>query len=116
MWIVNEDGTSSEVEDSEFIFPEITLVAVSNPSLLDEFENGARRIIDGRMFQNVGEVIVSEEFAALNDITIGDALEFRSFVVEVTEIISFTVIGIYYDTTPEFDNPAFRTTAANRRS
>jgi hypothetical protein len=115
LWIMNEDGTASEADETEFIYPEIALTATTDPASLAEFESGARRIIEGRMFQSDHEAIVSREFAALNNIVIGDIIEFQSFMSSIRSI-RLTIVGVFSDTTPEFLHPGWPSPATNRRN
>ena len=91
------DGTREYVS-----LPTKRLIATTDYMQLSEFAEGTRQIVEGRAFQSAGEAIVSLEFAQLNDIAIGDAIEFKSFLPEVTEVIRLVVVGIFSDETPEW--------------
>jgi len=96
-------GADGEREAAQgMLTPTMRLLATSDISLLTEFGNNARQIIEGRMFQNPHEAIVSREFAELNNLSIGDIVEFASFDLAVTDIIRMELVGIYSDTTREF--------------
>ena len=94
---IHPDGTRQYIA-----LPTKRLIATTDYMLLSEFADGARRIVEGRVFQSAGEAIVSLDFARLNNTAIGNTIEFHSFLPEVTEVIRLTVVGIYSDATPEW--------------
>ena len=76
------------------------LVATSDTDSLTEFGE-TRAVIDGRLFENLHECVISEDLAALNDLSVGDVIAFRcAYATERT--YSLTVVGIYADTTDEY--------------
>ena len=68
----------------------------------DDFTNGFRAVIDGRMPERVNECIISTEFAELNNIFAGDAIQLFGMVLTQDEgrvdpnEYNLTVTGIYY--------------------
>lgn len=98
--VMGADGTREAAQG--MVSSTMRLIATSDISLLTDFESGARWIIEGRMFEKPHEAIVSQEFAVLNNLSIGDFVEFASFDLAVTDIIRMELVGIYSDTTREF--------------
>jgi len=99
--IMNPDGELSEAT-SDFNFPTLQLIASTDPATFSEFETGSRQLIEGEMFQDLGEAIVSSEFAQLNQLSIGDTITVNSIFSSYPEPLYLTVTGIYLDTT---ENP-----------
>ena len=87
-----------------------------------DFDEGYRGISDGngRMVENDNECLVSEEFAKLNNLLIGDTITLYASLHndDITEIrlISYelTLVGIYYDLTDEY--AGIQVSMANRRN
>jgi len=82
--------------------PTMRLVGTNDPEGLVDFANGSREITLGYMFEQAGEAIVSQEFAELNELSIGDTITFRSHSEAVDETVVLTVTGIYFDGTNEY--------------
>ena len=103
--------------DSGSITPQFYL-----KNIFFDFDEGYRGISDGngRMVEGNNECLVSEEFAQLNDLSLGstitldaslhnaDATEFRRVTYELT------LVGIYYDLTEEY--AGIQVSMANRRN
>lgn len=85
--------------------------STSNPSISKAFEDGTRSVISGRVFQNPGECIVSEEFAKLNGLEPGDKITVTNTKKKELMPFTFTVSGIYRDNLPHgnaaFSHPLF---------
>ena len=76
------------------------LVATSDVNSLTEFGD-TRAIIDGSIFENLNECVISEDLAALNNLSVGGTIEFRcAYATE--KAYALTITGIYYDTTDEY--------------
>ena len=89
--------------DTMWRFATNRLIATSDTVTLTEFIDGTRQIIEGEMFRNAGEAIVSSEFAELNQLEIGDMVEVISRSPQLEGIVQMTVTGIFFDTTDEYD-------------
>ena len=96
----NPDGTRTA--NPGMATPTMRLIAFSHETALTEFSNGTRRVASGRLPQAAGEAIISREFADLNGLSVGGTVEFASMDLSVTHIMRLTIVGIYYDGTPEF--------------
>jgi putative ABC transport system permease protein len=98
-------GTNTRMLDNgDIMFTEtLRIVTISDPDLLPDFGT-LRHMIDGRMFENINETIISQELAMFNSISIGDTIELiGAFATERT--FGLTVVGIYSDETEAYTNP-----------
>ncbi len=55
--------------------PNLPVVGNDKIENLEDFSKGNRKIIDGKMYSKKEEAIVSEEFAKLNNLKVGDTIE-----------------------------------------
>ena len=86
-----------------------------------DFDNGMRFIMDGgRMVENDNECVVSEEFAALNNLSVNDEIVLHaSLTNEETGIkrpveYNLKIVGVYYDFTEEY--PGIQMPLSNKRN
>lgn len=97
-------GETTRVNDSgETVFVETCkLVSTSDPIALSEF-GSSREIIDGRMFEALNECIISEDLAALNNLSVGDEMKL-SGAYATDKNYNLTIVGIYSDETESYAN------------
>lgn len=90
-------GNGSQQEQEEYVVPKAKLIAYSDVSKLPDFKDGLRKIMDGKIFKNKNECIISSDFANLNKLKVGDELE----IVETykSKTIKLKISGIYADAT-----------------
>jgi len=92
-----------------------------------DFENGYRKLTEGRMPESINECIISRDLAELNGISIGDTLSGTSEITkkgsasftdnETMETqYELTVVGIYDDATDEYAQNTRQNAATNRRN
>lgn len=62
-----------------------------------DFSEGKRKVTTGRYFKNVGEAIIGEQFAKLNNIKIGDTISISGGKRTDTGNHELIVVGIYTD-------------------
>jgi len=95
-------GTREKNDGSgeEMLVETFKLIGTTEPDTLADFGT-LREITSGRMFSELGECIISEDIAWLNNISIGDVIELRG-AYATDKTYSLTVAGIYYDATEEF--------------
>jgi len=115
-----EKGTRThEMEDGSgtIHFPTTSLAGNSSPDTMLEFMESDREILPGgRMYEALNECIISEEIANLNGITVGDIIQIES-VFPPVKPYTLNVVGIYSDTTEEYENPMFGSLSyINRRN
>lgn len=117
--VVQEEGGGTQGQTSGgnfFTLPVATLIGFSNPEISAEFQNGLRKIVGGKPFENKNECIVSQKFAALNNLKTGSKITFTDYSYteeEETVTQTLTVSGIYEDNTPA-DSGGMVTSSTNR--
>jgi putative ABC transport system permease protein len=79
-------------------FPTMNVKGYTNPEQLDDFREDYRGITSGSFPANNNECIISEDFAALNNIEVGDIIDLAQGMVE-NNPLSLKVVGIYFDLT-----------------
>jgi len=80
----------------------------------EDFEMGLRELVDGEFPQAYGEVIISMELAELNGFVIGDTLRLYTPTMSARDL---TIVGIFFDMTPENATGGFvRAAFLNRRN
>lgn len=103
-------------ENSPFYDANVQVKGYSNYNLLEDFKEGLRKVTEGEFFKNRYECIVSEDFAKLNGLKVGDDIEVRSSEKSDTFApLKLKIIGIYFDITKsKFGN--FTSAATNPRN
>ena len=86
-----------------------------------DFEEGQRVVSDGgRMVENDNECLISEEFAALNNLSVNDVIDVYADMTNIDDgtkrmvQYTLTVVGIYYDFTQEYSGAQM--SLSNRRN
>jgi len=79
-------------------FPTMNVKGYTNPAQLDDFKEGYRGITSGTFPAENNECIVSEDFAGLNNIEVGDTIDIAQGMV-ADNPLSLKVVGIYFDFT-----------------
>ena len=110
----NTQLSDSYMPDMNRQIPNCVVLGYSDLSLIKEFKLGLREIDKGRFFENVGECIISKEFAEHNNLNIGD--EITLFNVDDTmHTLTLYIVGIYLDITNAHRNNT-RWAVNNRRN
>ena len=92
-------------------FPTMNVKGYSNVENLDDFKEGFRGLTAGAFPVNDHECIVSEDFAELNEINVGDVIDVEQGMV-TDNPLSLTVVGIYFDFTTNMFGAAMDAPAA----
>ena len=79
-------------------FPTMNVKGYTNLEQLDDFKEGLREMISGTFPFKNNECIISEDFAALNNIVVGDIIDIAQGMVAYNPL-SLKVVGIYFDST-----------------
>jgi len=79
-------------------FPTMNVKGYTNPEQLSDFREGFRGITSGTFPAQDNECIVSEDFAALNHLEVGDIIEIAQGMV-ADNPLTLKVVGIYFDFT-----------------
>lgn len=92
--------------------PNCIILGYSDISLMEEFKMGLREISSGRMFEKNDECVISEKFAKINSLELGDTISVFN-VDNTDQSFELQITGIYADTTTEQPNGS--TWAVNNR-
>ncbi|WP_052446677.1 ATP-binding protein [Candidatus Soleaferrea massiliensis] len=116
--LVQEEGGEGQQDggaDNFFTRPIASLIGFSNPEINSEFQNGLRKVAEGKPFEKKGECLISQKFAKLNNLKVGSKITFTNYSYTGEEPVSqsLTVSGIYEDNTPA-DNGGMVTSSTNR--
>lgn len=94
----------------------LTINGGLNSTGLEEFKKGDRKITDGKMPEKDGEAIVSEDFAKLNNLKVGDTFKVQNpDDPDKYDPLELTISGIYYDGT-ESQDYGFKHPMMNRKN
>ena len=95
-------------------------------NVFEDFDLGLRELAEGRMPEGENEVIISNELAELNGISVGDTYSFTSELAlkgttfadtsYIDTYYELTVVGIYYDATEEYLAGGIKNAYENRRN
>jgi len=101
-----DKGTAlrSDGKGGEVLNETLKLITTSEPATLTEFGE-SRNIIDGRMFENLNECIISQDIARLNNTSVGDVIEIKGASFVNDKAFNLTVVGIYSDETDAYLHP-----------
>ncbi|SHJ18567.1 putative ABC transport system permease protein [Clostridium amylolyticum] len=87
-------------ENSEYYDANVQVIGNSSFQSLQDFKEGLRKITQGELYKNKYECIVSEDFAKLNNLKVGDEIEVRSTVKRDSFApMKLKITGIYFDIT-----------------
>lgn len=106
------DGTKMP----EVVAMKAKIIATDNTEVNNDFKSGTRKINSGKMYENLNECIVSEQYANLNNITVGDTIEVDSIYKDDPMTHSLTVTGIFMDNTMLGTDPDEITAMLNRNN
>lgn len=91
-------GENSPQSGSEYNMPTLSVLGYNNIEQLEEFKEGKRKITSGNMFKKDGECVISEEFAKLNNLQVGDTIEIQNCYKNADfDSLKLTISGIFFD-------------------
>lgn len=103
---------SKDAKDSN-----LSILGGLNPAGIEEFEKGTRKIIDGKKPEKNGETMISEDFAKLNNLKVGDNLQIKNpDDPEKTPPLELKVSGIYRDGTKSDNMYGLKMPMLNRKN
>lgn len=97
-----EGDTIGTAPSSNEAYHEANLVVhgYNTPELMKDFKEGKRKVTSGTMIAKNDECVVSEDFAKLNNLKIGDQIQIRDCNKEADfDSLKLTIAGIYFDST-----------------
>jgi len=71
----------------------------SRDDISDDFKNGLRKIVQGEMYKEQNECLISEQYAKLNNLSVGDTINVNSIFKDNPMPHQLTITGIYSDNT-----------------
>lgn len=93
-------GTSGTEQGNAPLSPSlIRIIGSTRDDISDDFKRGQREIINGEKYKDEDECIVSEAFAELNHLSVGDTIQVESRDKDKPMTHTLTVTGIYRDDT-----------------
>lgn len=127
---VDEDAIDTGSENVEFIGdsssgsaggyggPRTTgnVIFVSDLSVLSEFNDEQRKIIDGKRFNDKNGALISKKLAQLNDLKVGDKIKLSSLGGPNAKDAEVVISGIFQDITEEYGDLPFKDPMLNKRN
>lgn len=97
------------------------IVASNQPDISDDFKKELRKIIGGNIYGAKDECMVSEQFAKLNNLSVGDTIVVKSYYKNKPMPHTLKISGIYSDYTMTEGNiptmyESFPSAASNRNN
>lgn len=78
----------------------VSVHGYNTPEIMRDFKEGKRKITSGRMFSENNECVISEDFAKLNNLKVGDEISISDCEKGAKFApLELTVTGIYFDST-----------------
>lgn len=87
-------GESDEMSLLENV-PKGYLIGYSYPALEEAFNTKTKELVEGRLFENSQEIIISQEFAEINNLNLNDTIRLKGKKTESPVLTEFTIVGIY---------------------
>lgn len=91
------------------------LFATDQKEINDEFKNGIRKLVQGRVFENKNEIIVSQQLAELNCWKLHDEIVLRfPNPGKDAKTVNMKLVGIYEDHVAAYENKDLKMPLVNR--
>jgi len=88
----------------------LSIYGYSDITQLTDFLDGSRKIMEGSVFSNLNECMISEELAQKNNLKINDSIEVRTVDKSRSQTLTLTISGIYSDVKSSGDQFVFSST------
>lgn len=75
------------------------LIASNQSYISEDFQNDLRIIVEGKMYSQKNECLVSRQFAELNNLSVGDTIIVKSYISNNPMAHTLKISGIYEDYT-----------------
>lgn len=95
---MNEETLAASGIKGEFRMPTGVLLGSNNTNISKDFQEGLRKITKGKIYQKKNDVIISEQLAELNKLSVGDKIKIDKSK-EKSAPEELTISGIYADNT-----------------
>ena len=91
-------GPNGGQTSEDYKIPNLNILGGLTPVGAKEFENETRKIAEGKFAEKDGEAVISQEFAKLNGLKVGDVMRIKNpNDSEKSSTLDLTVSGIYFD-------------------
>lgn len=91
-------GPNGGQTSEDYKIPNLNILGGLTPAGAKEFENETRKIVEGKFADKDGEAVISQEFAKLNRLKVGDVMRIKNpNDSEKSSTLDLTVSGIYFD-------------------
>jgi putative ABC transport system permease protein len=112
----DEQGTEISGPSRELLSPKAMLIGSDSDDISEDFKNGLRSIIDGKIYENENECLISEQYAELNNLSVGDEITIKSIIEDSPMPQKLTISGIFSDRTMVGNTSPFKYAEANRNN
>ncbi len=109
-------GGAVGMEGLEITEPKALLIGSSRDDISKDFNDGLRKITEGHMYKNKNECLVSEQYAELNKLSLGDTIKITSEFSNKPMEASLTIVGIFSDTTMIGNSSPYKHALMNRNN
>ena len=107
---VGGEGESPQKE------PTAVLIGSTRENVSQDFEEGIRVFVKGEVYKKENECLISEDYAKLNNLSVGDAIIVHSTYVDNPLPEKLIITGIYKDTTSVENVSHFPSPLLNRNN
>ncbi|WP_041139834.1 ABC transporter permease [Beduini massiliensis] len=93
------------------------IIASNQNEINEEFSKGLRKIIEGTLYQNVNDIIISQNLSKHANLGVGDSVTIRvssPYDGKIVSEIKANISGIYEDHAPVDENVEFKSALTNR--
>lgn len=102
--VIGIDGDASVMTQHKYIKVLGQCIASNSPNISEDFQKGIRKITDGKMYSAKDECLVSEQFAKLNNLSVGDSITVKTYYEDKPLNHTLKISGIYADHSMEKGN------------
>lgn len=88
---------NASLQGADSLSPVAKILASSDLNINEDFAKGRRSILTGKIFEKTNECIISEDFAQLNNLNIGDSITITNTDKNKLMPHILTISGIYQD-------------------
>lgn len=109
-------GTMTSGSAGEMLSPKAMLIGSDSGNISSDFKKGLRSIIDGKMYENENECLMSEQYAELNNLSVGDEITVKSLDEAKPMPQKLKICGIFFDRTMIGNESPFKSAMTNRNN
>lgn len=110
------EGETVGIDGLEIVEPKALLIGSDKEEISKDFEEESRKIIEGNIYQNKNECLISEQYAELNKLLLGDTIKIRSEFGNKPMEDVLTIVGIFFDATMIGNSNPYKHALFNRNN